>query len=285
MSTGSGGTAGSTALLDGRVAIVTGGAGGIGEGISAALARHGASVAVVDIDADRATAVADAILGAGGRSTAIVDDVLRDGAAAEIVERTVAAFGGVDILVNNVGHYLHGGRPFHQSTEEQWEALHDVNLRHVFRMSHAAIPAMIERGPGGSIINLTTVEATRGIPRQTVYGAYKAAVAHFTRCLAVDLSEHGIRVNAIAPDVTQSLQLPYDQWLTEDDEVRIPRWVPLSRLGTPADGGGVAVFLASDLSAFVTGASIPVDGGTGVAGGWYRTEHGRAGWTNRPRDP
>jgi 2-hydroxycyclohexanecarboxyl-CoA dehydrogenase len=117
-----------------------------------------------------------------------------------------------------------------------------------------------------------------------VYGAYKAAVAHFTRCLALDLSGDGIRVNAIAPDVTQSLQLPYDQWLDEADMERVSRWVPLGRLGQAADCGGAAVFLASELSAFVTGASIPVDGGTGIAGGWFRTEHGRAGWTNRPHD-
>jgi len=276
---------GPTALLDGKIAIVTGGAGGIGGGISRALADHGAAVAVVDLDAERAATVSEAIRSAGGRAEPIVIDVLADGAATDIVSRCVGAFGGVDVLVNNVGHYLHGGRPFHQSSEEQWEALHDVNLRHVFRMTHAAIPAMIERGPGGSIINMTTVEATRGIPRQTVYGAYKAAVAHFTRCLSLDLSEHGIRVNAIAPDVTQSLQLPYDEWLSDEDRERIPHWVPLSRLGTAADGGGVAVFLASELSAFVTGASIPLDGGTGVAGGWYRTDHGRAGWTNRPLDP
>lgn len=274
-----------TGLLDGRIALVTGGAGGIGEGISRALAAHGAQVAVADVDAERSEEVAGAIRDDGGDALAITADVLADGAATEIVARTVGHFGGLDVLVNNVGHYLHGGRPFHETTEEQWEALHDVNLRHVLRVSHAAIPALIERGPGGSIINLTTVEATRGIPRQTVYGAYKAAVAHFTRCLALDLSEHGIRVNAIAPDVTQSRQLPYDRWLTEDDAERIPHWVPLGRLGDAADGGGVAVFLASELSAFVTGASIPVDGGTGVAGGWYRTDHGRAGWTNRPLDP
>ncbi|CAN5577028.1 SDR family oxidoreductase [soil metagenome] len=272
-------------LLEDKVAIVTGGAGGIGEGISLALAEHGASVAVVDIDAGRAAAVAEKIRVDGGRAVDIVADVMVKGAAQAIVERTVAEFGGLDVLVNNVGHYLHGGRPFHETTEEQWDALHEVNLRHVFRMSHAAIPAIIDRGRGGSIINLTTVEASRGIPHQSVYGAYKAAVAHFTKCLALDLSGHGIRVNAIAPDVTQSLQLPYDEWLDADEMAKVPHWVPLERFGTAADGGGVAVFLASDLSAFVTGASIPLDGGTGAAGGWYRTDHGRAGWTNRPFDP
>jgi NAD(P)-dependent dehydrogenase (short-subunit alcohol dehydrogenase family) len=273
-----------TGLLDGRVAIVTGGAGGIGAGISTAMAEHGATVAVVDIDPERAAQVTAELIEAGATALGIVADVLVDGTAESVVAQVVDAFGGVDVLVNNVGHYLGGGRRFHETDEAQWGALHDVNLGHVLRMCQAAIPAMIDRGPGGSIINLTTVEAHRGIPHQAVYGAYKAAVAHFTTCLALDLSGDGIRVNAIAPDVTQSLQLPYDQWLDESDRQRIPRWVPLGRLGQPADCGGAAVFLASELSAFVTGASIPVDGGTGVAGGWYRTEHGRAGWTNRPRD-
>jgi NAD(P)-dependent dehydrogenase (short-subunit alcohol dehydrogenase family) len=241
-------------------------------------------VVVVDIDADLAGQTTDRLRSGGATALGVVADVLADGEPEQIVAQVIDTFGGIDVLVNNVGHYLYGGRRFHETSDEQWESLHDVNLGHVLRMSRAAIPALIERGPGGSIINLTTVEATRGIPRQAVYGAYKAAVAHFTRCLALDLSEDGVRVNAIAPDVTQSLQLPYDQWLDESDRERIPRWVPLGRLGSPADCGGVAVFLASELSAFVTGASIPVDGGTGVAGGWYRTEHGRAGWTNRPHD-
>lgn len=273
-----------TGLLDGRVAIVTGGAGGIGAGIARAFGEAGATVVVVDIDDERTALVTDELESIGVGSLGIVADVLADGSAASIVAQAVDAFGSLDVLVNNVGHYLYGGRRFHETTEDQWESLHDVNLRHVMRMSHAAIPVMIDGERGGSIINLTTVEAVRGIPHQAVYGAYKAAVAHFTRCLALDLSGDGIRVNAIAPDVTQSLQLPYDQWLDESDVERIPRWVPLGRLGEPADCGGVAVFLASDLSAFVTGASIPVDGGTGVAGGWFRTEHGRAGWTNRPLD-
>jgi NAD(P)-dependent dehydrogenase (short-subunit alcohol dehydrogenase family) len=271
-------------LLDGRVAIVTGGAGGIGAGIAGALGEHGASVVVVDIDAERTTEVAGELSSSGVASLGVVADVLVDGAAATIMGQAIEVFGGVDVVVNNVGHYLYGGRRFHETTEDQWDSLFDVNLRHVLRMCQAAVPAMIERGPGGSIINLTTVEATRGIPHQAVYGAAKAAVEHFTRCLALDLSGDGIRVNAIAPDVTQSLQLPYDQWLSDADRERVPRWVPLGRLGRPADCGGAAVFLASELSAFVTGATIPVDGGTGVAGGWFRTEHGRAGWTNRPHD-
>jgi NAD(P)-dependent dehydrogenase (short-subunit alcohol dehydrogenase family) len=265
-------------LLAGKVALVTGGAGGIGAGITRALAEHGARVAVVDVDADRTAAVAGEVGGVG-----IVADVLDPAVPADVVGGVVDRLGRLDVLVNNVGHYLFAGRSFVDTDEEQWQRLHDVNLLHVLRMCQAAIPVLPR---GGSIVNLTTVEAKRGIPHQAVYGAYKAAAEHFTRCLALDVAASGIRVNAIAPDVTRSLQLPYDEWMDDADRERVPRWVPLGRLGEPADCGGVAVFLASDLSGFVTGATIPVDGGTGVAGGWYRTTRGRpGGWTNRPRDP
>ncbi len=270
-------------LLEDRVAIVTGGAGGIGEGIADAFADHGARVVIADIDAGRTAVVVDRLQASGVGALGVVVDVTEPGATDRVMAEAVEWAGGIDIVVNNVGHYLGGGGRFHETDEASWDELDAVNLRHVLRMCRSAIPALIERG-GGSIINLTTVEAHRGIPHQAAYGAYKAAVEHFTRCLALDVSADGIRVNSIAPDVTQSIQLPYDRWLSEEDVERIARWVPLGRLGTAADCGGVAVFLASDLSAFVTGASIPVDGGTGVAGGWYRTEHGRAGWTNRPLD-
>jgi NAD(P)-dependent dehydrogenase (short-subunit alcohol dehydrogenase family) len=271
-------------LLTDTVAVVTGGAGGIGEGISLALAEHGADLVVVDVDAERCATVVDRLVAAGGEALGIVEDVTVDGVADDVVAATLEQFGHLDVLVNNVGHYLRGGRTFAATEPELWSRLHDVNLGHVMAMSHAAIPAMIDTARNASIINLTTVEATRGIPLQSVYGAYKAAVAHFTRCLALDLSEYGIRVNSIAPDVTRSLQLPYDEWLAPDELAHVADWVPLGRFGEPADVGGVAVFLASQLSSFVTGASIPVDGGTGIAGGWYRSHHVPQGWTNRPHD-
>lgn len=271
-------------LLESTVAVVTGGGGGIGEGIVTAMAQHGASVVVVDADDARARSVAAAVVASGGSSLEVVVDVTEQGAAEHVVAAATERFGGIDVLVNNVGHYLRGGRRFERTDEALWAELHEVNLGHVLRLSRAAIPTLIERGPGTSIINLTTVEATRGIPMQAVYGAYKAAVAHFTRCLALELAEHGVRVNSIAPDVTRSLQLPYDHWLDVDELARVAAWVPLGRFGEPSDVGGVAVFLASGLAGFVTGASIPVDGGTGVAGGWYRTDRIAQGWTNRPHD-
>ena len=271
-------------LLDGVVMLVTGGGGGIGAGICRSAAEHGADVVVVDLDVERAEQVASEVRAAGRRAVTVVVDVTADGAADEIVAAATGELGGFDVLVNNVGHYLRGGRRFEATDDELWAQLHDVNLGHVLRLSRAAIPTLVARGPGSSIVNVTTVEASRGIPLQSVYGAYKAAVAHFTRCLALELSEHGVRVNAIAPDVTRSLQLPYDDWLDPEELARASDWVPLGRFGEPADAGGVVVFLASSLAAFVTGASIPVDGGTGIAGGWYRSRNVPQGWTNRPHD-
>ena len=272
-------------LLDGRVAIVTGGGGGIGGAISTLFGEHGAKVVVVDVDADRARATAGAIAEGGGAAEAVVADVRVPEAIEQIVDKTLSSFGPPTALVNNVGHYISPGRPFHETTEEHWHALHEVNLLHVFRVTKAVLPSMIEHGRGGTIVNVSSIEAFRGAPNQAVYGAYKAAVAHFTKCLALDVAEHGIRVNDIAPDVTRSLQLPYERWLTEDDAARIPQWVPVGRLGEPLDAASVALFLTSDLSSFVTGTTIHVDGGTRAAGGWFRTTHGPRTWTNRPYDP
>lgn len=271
-------------LLDDAVVVVTGGGGGIGAGICEAAAQHGARVVVVDHDPERAVAVGGALRAGGGDAIEVVADVTDEGVADTVVAATLDRFGRLDVLVNNVGHYLRGGRPFASTDPDAWQQLHDVNLGHVLSMSRAAIPALIDSGTAASIVNVTTVEATRGIPLQAVYGAYKAAVAHFTRCLALELAEHGVRVNAVAPDVTRSLQLPYDRWLDEEELARVADWVPLGRFGEPSDVAGVVVFLASSLASFVTGASIPVDGGTGVAGGWYRSRHVAQGWTNRPFD-
>ena len=272
-------------LLDGRTAIITGGGGGIGGSMSALFAEHGARVAVVDIDEKRAVATVSGIADAGGEAVAVVADVRAADAPDRILTETTSAFGPPRVLVNNVGHYVSFGKPFHETTEDHWQQLHEVNLLHVFRMTRAVLPPMIEAGDGGAIVNVSSVEAYRGAPYQAVYGAYKAAVAHFTKCVALDVAEHGIRVNDIAPDVTRSEQLPYDRWLSDDDVARIPQWVPLGRLGEPRDPAAVALFLASDLSNFVTGTTIHVDGGTRAAGGWFRSTRGGRAWTNRPYDP
>jgi NAD(P)-dependent dehydrogenase (short-subunit alcohol dehydrogenase family) len=270
-------------LLDGRVAVVTGGGGGIGRAISELFARHGARVVVAEIDADRAAGTVEAIRSRGGDAVAQVVDVRERNHVTELAKSTFTEYGRIDVVVNNVGHYLYRGLRFLDTDEEQWDALYAVNLKHVLLCTKAFAPRMIEQGDGGSLISVSTVEAFRGIPTHVVYSAFKAGVTQFTKSLALELGEHGIRVNAIAPDLTQSLQVPYDEWVPTEQLHLIPRWVPIGRFGTPDDIAGVALFLASDLAAFLTGTTIHADGGSLAAGGWYRTERGN--WTNRPRNP
>jgi NAD(P)-dependent dehydrogenase (short-subunit alcohol dehydrogenase family) len=270
-------------LLTDKVAVVTGGAGGIGRGISEAFAAHGAKVVVADIDDARARDAVEAIRARdGGDARAEVVDVREPDQVATLAESVLEAYGRVDILVNNVGHYLFRGLRFLDTDDEHWDALYAVNLRHVFLCTRAFAPSMVEQGTG-NIITVSTVEAFRGIPNQVVYSAFKAGITQFTKSLALDLGNDGVRVNAIAPDLTETIQVPYSRWVPPEQHDLIPTWVPVGRFGTPDDIAGVAVFLASELSAFVTGSTVNADGGSLAAGGWYRTKRG--GWTNRPVDP
>ena len=271
------------ALLARRVAVVTGGGGGIGRGIAERFASEGASVVVAEIDEPRAAATVAAIEAAGGIAVAEVVDVCTPLGAAQAVKRAVDEFGCIDVLVNNVGHFGGARKAFHENTDDEWDELYRVNLGHVLRCSRAALGAMLERDAGGSIVSVSTVEAFRAIPTRAVYSAFKAAITGFTRSLGIEYARHGIRVNAIAPDVVETLQVPYSRWVPPEQEHLVPTWVPLGRFGTPDDVAGAALFLASDLSRFITGTTLHVDGGTLAAGGWFPTEEG--GWTNRPRRP
>ena len=265
-------------LLDGRVAVVTGGGDGIGGAVSRLFAAHGARVEIAEVDEARGERTVAEIAAAGGEARLHVVDV-RD---ADDVDRLRAAVldgcGRVDVLVNNVGDY----RPlvrFHDSSPDSWKAMYDVNLHHVFLVTRAFLPAMIDGG-GGSIVNVHSVEGLRGFPGEPVYAAMKAAVAHFTASLAAGYGRFGIRANGIGPDLTQTPQVDY---LTgyEGYEHLWEAWAPVGRLGRPEDQARVALFLASDLSSFVTGVNIPVDGGTLAGGGWfYSPKAGR--FVNRP---
>jgi 2-hydroxycyclohexanecarboxyl-CoA dehydrogenase len=269
-------------LLADKVAIVTGGGGGIGRGIAERFATEGARVVVAEIDPARTEETVATVDDAGGTALGVVADVRDDDEVRRITERALEEFGHIDVLVNNVGHYGGGRKPFHESDRDEWLDLYRVNLEHVLLCTRAVLPHMVERG-SGAIVNLSTIEAFRGIPTRAVYGAFKAGVTGFTKSLALEYAPHGVRVNAIAPDVTETPQVPYSRWVKPEDEHLVPIWVPLGRFGTPHDLAGVAVFLSSDLSEFVTGTTVHADGGTFAAGGWFRTEEG--GWTNRPRRP
>ncbi|MEM6106681.1 SDR family oxidoreductase [Mycobacterium sp. 050272] len=273
------------ALLTDRVAVVTGGGGGIGAATAQLFARHGAQVVIADIDAALAEQSADAIAASGGVAVPIVADVRDADQVAALARSVLDRFGRIDALVNNVGHWLRHPGNFVDTDPQLWDELYRINLHHVFLVTHAFLPVMV-RQRRGSIVNVSSVEGLRGYPEDPVYAAFKAAVIHFTRSLAVQVGRDGVRVNAIGPDVTESLQVPYSQWLSAEEQAQWPQWVPAGRMGLPADQARVILFLASDLSDFVTGHTIPTDGGTGAAGGWFRSSRRPdREWTNRPIAP
>jgi NAD(P)-dependent dehydrogenase (short-subunit alcohol dehydrogenase family) len=272
-------------LLADRIAVITGGAGGIGAATARLFAHHGAQVVIADVDAERAEQTADAISKSGGSAFAIVTDVRDADQVADLARSILERYGRVDVLVNNVGHWLRHPGDFVHTDRQLWDDLYRINLHHVFLVTHAFLPAMIDQH-AGAIVNVSSVEGLRGYPEDPVYAAFKAAVIHFTRSLAVQVGRDGVRVNAIGPDVTESLQVPYSQWLSAEEHLQWPQWVPVGRMGLPEDQARVILFLASDLSAFVTGHTIPTDGGTGAAGGWFRSSRRTdREWTNRPIEP
>lgn len=271
-------------LLDGATALVTGGGGGIGEAISLLFASHGARVMVLEIDGGRAAATVAEIRRQGGIAEALVADATAPAAPAAARRAVEAAFGPLDILVNNVGDYRPRSGEFATSDPANWDGLFQINLGHVMRMTHEFLPGMLERS-SGTIINLSSVEGLRGYPPDPVYGSMKAAVVQFTKSLGVQVAARGVRVNGIAPDVTQTLQVPYDAWIPPEQEHLWPSWVPAGRKAMPVDQAMTALYLASDLSRMIPGLTLPVDGGTVAAGGWYLTsgdDGGPVKWTNRP---
>jgi NAD(P)-dependent dehydrogenase (short-subunit alcohol dehydrogenase family) len=252
-------------LLNGKVAVVTGGGAGIGRGIARVFAAFGARVAILERDAERAARVAAEIARGGHEALGHAVDV-RDGDAVErAMAATVERFAAIDILVNNAGGVF--AAPFLETSEKGWDALHRANLKHIYHCTRSAARRMIEQGRGGSIINVVSIEGVRAAPLYATYAAAKAGAINFTKTLALELATHGIRVNALAPDIclTEGLRT----LMTEKSLQRAALTVPLGRLGEPDDLGGAAVFLASDLSRYVTGETLHVDGGTHAAAGWY----------------
>src|SRR5690606_36151905 len=194
--------------VKGKVAVVTGGAAGIGGGISRRLARAGATVVLNDLDAAAAERTAGEIRASDGRCHVVVGDIRDPAVVVAVAEAAIRVAGGrVDVLVNNVGDFRPASRTFLHSTEEQWQALYEINLLHVFRLTHALMPVMIERR-SGAIVNVSTVEAFRGLPGYAVYSAFNAGVSAFTKSLAVEVGRYGVRVNAIAPDLADTPQTP-----------------------------------------------------------------------------
>lgn len=268
-----------TNLLLDRVAVVTGGAGGIGGAISRLFAEHGAIVEVVDTDVDASSSIIDEIAAGGGRATAHHVDVCDHDAVQEMASSVLGRHGSIDILVNNVGDY----RPlvrFEDSSPADWDTILLLNLRHVLSVTRAFLPAMRAQR-SGCVVNVHSVEAMRGYPGDPVYAAAKAGVAQLTSSMAVRYGRDGIRFNGIGPDLTQTSQVDYLAGY-EPDELNWESWAPVGRVGLPEDQARVALFLASDLSGFVTGHNIPVDGGSHAGGGWFFSRADRR-FVNRPK--
>lgn len=250
--------------LQGKVALVTGGAVGIGAGIAERFVEEGARVAIFDINGQGARSFADR-LRAKGTVLALEGDVANEESARSAVERTVAQFGALDVLVNNAGIEVAG--PISLMKSEAWDRQLAVNLKGAFLFSKYAIARML--GRGGVIINISSVRAFVSYQGGIAYDASKAALIGFTRALALDHGQDKIRVNAVCPGYVDTPMT--EEWLkTVPNREETMRQVlavhPLGRIGTPRDIAEAAVFLASDSASFITGTTLVVDGGMSAAG-------------------
>ena len=263
-------------LLTDRVAVVTGGAGGIGKGIASGLAAAGASVVIVDTDAASGAATMAEIIANGGQAQFEPADVTDRAALRGAIDAAAARFGRLDILINNAG----GCRPvsFMAQSERSRDRHVELNLGSLFTATHHAVEHMIRGGRGGAIVNIASIEGQRAAPRFAVYAACKAAMISFTRSAAVELAEHRIRVNALAPDIVVTdgmIGLAPDTIAPATLAAR-KAYIPLGRDGTLADCAGAATFLVSDMASYITGTTLNVDGGTWASSGW--TRGGPDGW-------
>jgi NAD(P)-dependent dehydrogenase (short-subunit alcohol dehydrogenase family) len=251
--------------LQGKAAIVTGGASGIGRATALLLAREGAAVAVADIDEIAGREVADQIVNEGGRAIYVRCDVSQSADCRKVVEQTIATFGGLDILFNNAGIIRRADLLI--TTEEEWDRVMAINVKSIFLMSKYAIPQM-SAGGGGSIINTGSGWGLVGGNDAVSYCASKGAVVNMTRAMAIDHGPQNIRVNCVCPGDTDTDMLRDEaQQLGETKESFLEGAAdrPLQRIGTPEDVAQSVLYFAGEASSWVTGTILVVDGG-GLAG-------------------
>jgi len=269
--------------MRGQVALITGGGAGIGRGIALAFASLGADIVIAEREPERCTEVQSAIEVLGRKVIAVEADVSDPSALDRVFVALDKSFGRLDVLVNNAGGVA--PKKFIDQSAASWQRLIDLNLMSVFSATSMAVERMIAARSGGSVLNIASIEGTRAAPDYAVYAACKAAVLNFTRTMAVELADHNIRVNAIAPDYIDTPGLrgnirgPVDPAMwhepTDAQADATRRRIPLGRPGSIEECADAAVYLASDLASYITGITLPVDGGTSGSGGWVRTQSGR----------
>jgi NAD(P)-dependent dehydrogenase (short-subunit alcohol dehydrogenase family) len=251
--------------LERKIALVTGATGGIGQELALGLARAGARVVVSGRREEQLAEIRERIATAGGAAAVVAADVSSLEESRSMVEQAAAAFGGLDILVNCAG--MNRRQPILEVEPETYEQIMAVNLRGPYFASQAAAPLLIERG-GGSIVNIGSITVAIGLELVSVYGASKAALAQLTRTMAVEWAAHNIRVNCLCPGFIMTPLTAEGLWGDE----RKSRWlldrIPLRRPGRPEEMVGMAVFLASDASSYMTGQSVFLDGGLLAGSPW-----------------
>ena len=251
------------ARFEGRLALVTGGASGIGLATAARLLEEGATVVIADLNGEAATAAVDGLRERGLEAAhAAACDVTRADQVKTLVSDIVARHERIDVLFNNAGIYELG--EVHEVDEEAWDRLIGVNLRSVYLVSHYVVPVMLEQG-GGAIVNNASVAALVGDARSAAYCASKGGVAQLTRAMALDYATRGIRVNAICCGEidTPLFEREAGQLGMSADELRtiLNQAHPMGRIGLPSEAAAAVAFLAGDDASFITGVLLPVDGG------------------------
>jgi len=242
-------------LLEGKVALVTGAGRGIGEAIARRLAGEGAAIAVCDVMLDNAQQVAGSLAKSGTKANAYAVNVTDSKQVKDVCDKIVADFGRVDILVNNAGITRDG--LLLRMSDEDWDAVLGVNLKGAFLFTRAVGRTMLQQR-GGAIVNIASIVGVMGNAGQANYSASKAGLIGFTKTVAKELASRGIRCNAVAPGF---IQTPMTEKLSPEARKAQTDFIALKRLGLPEDVANVVLFLASDLSSYVTGQVIGVDGG------------------------
>ncbi len=256
-----------TQRFAGKVAIVTGAASGIGRATALALADEGAAVALVDVDRAAGEDALREAVSRGARAIFVEADVSKETDARRLVDQAVTAFGGLDILVNNAGVAF--AAPATETSEADWDHVMGVNLKGAFLCSKAAVPAMARRG-GGAIVNIGSVAGARAPRRSVAYSVSKAGLAALTRAMAVDHAAEGVRVNSVAPGMTDTpmLRRAAEAVSPGDPQAAFEAWakgLPLARPGTADEIAAAVLFLASPAASFITGAVLDADGGAGAS--------------------